>query len=62
MSKIVRIKKYPKDHVNGYARVERQDKDAGYVIVSNMNMPFCGTLGMEKLNMDEVEFVRGIGA
>jgi len=51
----VRILAYAEDHMNGYARVERVDIDNKIVIVSNMNMPFQGTLGLEPLGFDEVE-------
>lgn len=51
----VRILKYPVDHINGYARVERVDRHNKIVTVSNMNMPFQGTLGNEPFYFHEVE-------
>lgn len=59
---IVRIKKYSKDHSNGYARVEYTDMVKGVVVVSNMNQPFQGTFAFKELPLNEVEFVEGIGA
>ena len=55
---IVRIKKYSKDHPNGYARVDSTDVVAGTVRVSNMNMPFQGTFAGKEFKLNEVEFVR----
>lgn len=59
---IVRIKKYKKDHPNAYARVDWTNMTAGTVTVTNMNMPFQGTFAGEVFKLDEVEFVKGIGA
>jgi hypothetical protein len=51
----VRVLAYAEDSVNGYARVDRVDNERKTVMVSNMNMPFQGTFGMETFGFDEVE-------
>ena len=48
----VRLLDYPVDHMNAYARVETVEED-GYR-VSNMNMPFSGTLGWHFVPADRV--------
>jgi len=59
---IVRIKQFDKEHPNAYARVEWTDIVEGTICVSNANMPFQGTFSQKVLKLDEVEYVRGIGA
>ena len=54
----VRIKKYDEEHVNAYAHVEWVDWEQKIICVSNMNMPFMGTYGHEKMHLDDVAFVR----
>jgi hypothetical protein len=54
----VRILKYPKDHINAYARVESTDIVKGTVRVTNMNMPFMGTFVDKEFKLDEVEFIK----
>jgi hypothetical protein len=49
---IVRVNKFPANHINEFARVEEVGED--YVVVSNMNQPFQGTLANKKLALHEV--------
>jgi len=59
--KIARIKKYPKDHPNAYARVVRVNHTKETMDVSNMNMPFQGTFAGKTFTFDEIELVDHIG-
>ena len=53
----VRIKLFPADHINAEARVV--DIRGDMVVVSNLNMPFCGTLANVLFNRNEVEVIGG---
>ena len=57
--KVVRIPKFA-DTMNEFARVDKIDDEARMVQVSNMNMPYQGTLGLDWFKFDEVEFVKGV--
>jgi hypothetical protein len=48
----VRINKYPEGNINSVARVVDVGED--FVLVSNMNMPFMGSLAMAKFKFTEV--------
>ena len=52
----VRILKYPEDHPNAYARVDRIDIAKGTVYVTNMNMPYQGTFAGKEFKLSEVKF------
>lgn len=44
MHKRVRINKYPEDSINAYGRVIGYDPNNGKWWVTNMNMPYMGTI------------------
>jgi len=48
----VRINKYPAEHPNAVARVVEVGPE--FVLVSNMNMPFMGSLSCAKFSLSEV--------
>jgi hypothetical protein len=49
----VRVLRYAKTSPNGYARVTEVNR--GYIKVSNLNMPFQGTLANKVLFIGEFE-------
>lgn len=54
----VRLKLYPEDHVNGYARVTKVRED-GLIEVTNMNMPYQGYLTGAIFTKNEIEPAEG---
>lgn len=53
VNEFVRIKRYAEDGINGYGRVGYIEDDGRY-FVTNMNMPFLGTVN-NFFNEDELE-------
>ena len=51
---IVRILMYPEDSINAYARVVDIHPDGEIIYVSNLNMPFQGTLTYRAFTLKEV--------
>ena len=56
----VMIKGVPANNPNHRGVVEHVEGE--YVFVSNMNMPYCGTMAYKKFHKDEVELIKPKGA
>lgn len=54
ISRKVRLTEYPKDHMNAYARIAEVRE--GEIVVSNLNMPFQGTLSWHVVPNGQWEF------
>lgn len=50
----VRVFAYPKGHMNAYARVTAVEP--GFYRITNMNMPFCGTLANVLVRPHEIGY------
>ena len=54
----VRILRYPEHDINAYGRVMSVDARKHTVLISNMNMPWQGTLSWHEFSLDDVELIQ----